>query len=198
LREEQEQYRAVEGAMAQGALIMQDALIDSILDPYRVRLGPSLYEGYRNHAYRMLNFARALAPPEPDRDERIAIMAAFHDLPFCLDGNLDYLDRAADLTDAWLEKHDRAAFRNEIRLMIGHHHKIRPYSGPSAPLVEATRKADWIDVSFCALRFGLSRTYVRAVATAFPLDGFYPRPAWPMVFRYAARNLWRPVPNLRW
>jgi hypothetical protein len=38
-----------------------------------------------------------LAPAEPERDERLAVMAAFHDLPFCLDGNLDYLDRAADL-----------------------------------------------------------------------------------------------------
>jgi hypothetical protein len=82
--------------------------------------------------------------------------------------------------------------------MIGHHHKIRSYRGPSAPFVEATRKADWIDVSFCALRFGLPRTYVCEVATAFPLDGFYPRPAWPMVARYAVHNLRRPIPNLRW
>jgi hypothetical protein len=184
--------------MTDRTLITVHALLDSILDPYRDALGRSLYTGYRNHAYRMLNFARALAPAEADRDERLAIMAAFHDLPFCLDGNLDYLDRAADLTDAWLEEHGRAAFRNEIRLMIGHHHKIRPYRGLSAPLVEATRKADWIDVSFCVLRFGISRGYVLGVAAAFPLDGFYPRPAWPMVFRYAARNLRRPIPNLRW
>jgi hypothetical protein len=184
--------------MMQVTLITQDALIDSILDPYRAALGPSLYAGYRYHAYRMLNFGRALAPPAPERDERLAVMAAFHDLPFCLDGNLDYLDRAADLTDAWLDHHGRAAWRDEIRLMIGHHHKIRPYRGPSAPLVEATRKTDWIDVSFCALRFGLPRTYVRNVATAFPLDGFYPRPAWPTVARYAVHNLCRPLPNLRW
>jgi len=64
--------------------------------------------------------------------------------------------------------------------------------------VEATRKADWIDVSFCALRFGLPRKYDRGVAAAFQLDGFYPRPAWPMVARYAAHDLRRPIPNLRW
>jgi hypothetical protein len=57
---------------------------------------------------------------------------------------------------------------------------------PYALLVEATRKADWIDVTFFALRFGLPRTYVREVATAFPLDGFYPTPAWPMVADHAA------------
>ena len=184
--------------MTPDTLITRDTLIASILEPYRAALGTSLYEGYRSHAYRMLNFGRALAPAEPDRDERLAVMAVFHDLPFCLDGNLDYLDRAADMTDAWLDKHGRAAWRDEIRLMIGHHHKIRPYRGPSAPLVEATRKADWIDVSFSALRFGLPRTYVHEVDKAFPLDGFYPFPAWPMVFRYAARHLRRPIPNLSW
>ena len=31
-----------------------------------------------------------------------------------------------------------------------------------------------------------------------PLDGFYPRPAWPMVARYAVHHLRRPIPNLRW
>ena len=184
--------------MTEVTIVTQDTLIESILDPYRAALKPSLYGGYRSHAYRMLNFARALAPAEPDRDERLAVMAAFHDLPFCLDGNLDYLGRAAELTDAWLDKYGQAAWRGEIRLMIGNHHKIRRYHGPCAPLVEATRKADWIDVSFCTVRFGLSRTYVRDVASAFPLDGFYPRPAWPMVARYAARNLSRPIPNLRW
>jgi hypothetical protein len=184
--------------MSQPTIIRQNALIDSILDNYRAALKPSLYEGYRSHAYRMLNFGRALAASAPERDERLSVMAAFHDLPFCLDGDLDYLDRAADLADDWLDKQGRAAWRDEIRLMIGNHHKIRRYRGPHSSLVEATRKADWIDVSFCALRFGLSRTYVHEVASAFPLDGFYPRPAWPMVARYAVQNLRRPLPNLRW
>lgn len=65
--------------MTEPTLITQDTLIDSILDPYRA-LGPSLYEGYRSHAYRMLNFGRALALSDPKRDERLTVMAAFHDL----------------------------------------------------------------------------------------------------------------------
>lgn len=173
--------------MSQITRIEQHALIESILEPYRDALGASLYRGYRSHAYRVLNFG-ASPGGVPDRDERLAVMAAFHDLPFCLGGNLDYLDRAAVLADEWLDTYGRAAWRDEIRLMIGQHHRIRPYRGPSASLVEATRKADWIDVSLCALRFGLPRTYVRGVASAFPLDGFWPRPAWPMVFRYAATS----------
>jgi hypothetical protein len=179
-------------------IITHDPVIESILEPYRTALGPSLYSGYRSHAYRMVHFARALTAPARDRDERLAVMAAFHDLPFCLSGNLDYLDAAADLADAWLNAHGRAAWREDVRRMISHHHKIRPYHGPSAPLVEATRKADWIDVTFGVLRFGLPRGYVQDVDAAFPLDGFYPGPAWRMVARYAVSNIRRPLPNLRW
>jgi len=58
--------------MTEPTLITQDTLIDSILDPYRA-LGPSLYEGYRSHAYRMLNFGRALALSDPKRDERLTV-----------------------------------------------------------------------------------------------------------------------------
>jgi hypothetical protein len=90
--------------MTQVTIVTKNALMDSILDPYRTALGPSLYMGYRNHAYGMLNFGQALAPAELDRNERLAVMAAFHDLPFCLDGDLDYLDRAADLTEPLAER----------------------------------------------------------------------------------------------
>ena len=41
--------------------------------------------------------------------------------------------------------------------MIRNHHRMRGYTGPHTPLVEACRKADWIDVSFAKLRFGIPR-----------------------------------------
>ena len=78
--------------MMEPTLITQDTLIDSILDHTAPRSGRRcMYESYRSHAYRMLNFGRALALSDPKRDERLAVMAAFHDLPFYLEGNLDYI-----------------------------------------------------------------------------------------------------------
>ena len=56
-------------------LVTQDALIESILDPYRGALGPSLYAGYRSHAYRMVNFARALRLSGTARHARNAASA---------------------------------------------------------------------------------------------------------------------------
>jgi hypothetical protein len=65
--------------------------------------------------------------------------------------------------------------------------------------VEAIRKADWIDVTFGALRFGIPRPVVREIARALPLDGFYtPQPALGRVLRYAVRHPRRPLPLLRW
>jgi hypothetical protein len=77
-------------------VVTEFTLVDEILEPHRAALGQFAFNGYRNHALRMVNFGRYLVPDEPARDDRLAIMAAFHDLPFFLDGNLDYLGTASD------------------------------------------------------------------------------------------------------
>src|SRR5205085_2908385 len=96
-------------------IVTGSALIDEILAPHEKGLGLS-YLGYRNHCLRMLNIGRYLVPDEPHRDDRLAIMAAFHDLPFFLDGDLDYLGRASDWARDWLLAAGRAEWEPEIRL----------------------------------------------------------------------------------
>jgi hypothetical protein len=179
-------------------VVTEFALIDEILEPHRDALGDFAFRGYRNHALRMVNFGRYLVPDEPARDDRLAIMAAFHDLPFFLDGNLDYLGRASDWARDYLVGIGRADWDPEIRLMIFNHHKVRRYRGPSEAMVEAMRKADWIDVSFTGLRFDIPRSFVREVSEAFPINDAYRGVALPMIGRYAIRHLSRPLPNLRW
>lgn len=184
--------------MPESALIRDHPLIEEILGPHRAGLG-EFYDPARSHAYRMLNWGRHLAPEEPFRDERLAIVAAFHDLPAFLDWHLeDYLERAADLAGGYLARAGHADWTDEIRLMIDNHHKVRSYRTPGGALVEATRRADWIEVSMGALRFGLPRDYLREIDAAFPL-----RPA--TYFRcmrkvgaYALRHPRRPLPMLRW
>ena len=100
-----------------------------------------------------------------------------------------------DFADEWLNAHGRAEWREDVRLMISHHHKIRLYHGRSEALVDAARNMNWIDVTFGVLPFGLPRSFVREVDSAFPLNGLYPGSAWRMVARYAARNLRRPLRN---
>ncbi|HEY3240305.1 MAG TPA: phosphohydrolase [Acidimicrobiia bacterium] len=178
-------------------IVAEFPLIDDILEPYRTGLGPG-YTGYRNHAFRMLNFGRYLTDDEPGRDDRFAIMGAFHDLPFFLDGNLNYLGRASDWARDYLVGMGRAEWDPEMRLMIENHHKVRRYRGPSAALVEAMRKADWIDVSFTKLRFGIPRSFIREVSEAFPINDAYIHVAMPMIGRYAIRHPRRPLPMMRW
>ena len=178
-------------------IVMESGLIDDILGPHQKGLGLK-YIGYRNHCFRMLNIGRYLVPDEPHRDDRIAVMAAFHDLPVFLDGDLDYLGRASDWARDFLADMGRPEWEPEIRLMIHNHHKVRPYTGPSAPMVEAMRKADWIDVTFTKVRFGIPRSFIRDVRAAFPINEALKGLALPMIGRYALSHVSRPLPMMRW
>jgi hypothetical protein len=179
------------------SLVTECALIEATLDPHRAVLGPR-HEGFRNHAFRMLNFARLLVPdPDGDRDQRLAVVAAFHDLPVILDGDLNYLSRAADLAERHLHVCGHPEWSEGVRLMICNHHKVRPYRGPHAAMVEAVRRADWVDASGGLLTAGLPRTYRHEVDAAFPLRPLL-RPGVTLVARYAVRHPRRPLPMLRW
>lgn len=178
-------------------IVTDSPLIDEILGEHQKGLGLR-YLGYRNHCYRMLNWGRFLVPDEDHRDDRFAIMAAFHDLPFFLDGDLDYLPTATRWADDFLERIGRSDWKPEMRLMIENHHKVRAYRGPHTAMVDAMRKADWIDVTFTKVRFGIPRGFVRDVRGAFPMNEAYKGFAIPGICRYAVRHLHRPLPMMRW
>ncbi len=172
-------------------------LLDEILDPYREGLGMG-YWGYRAHCYRMVNWARFVTRPEPYREEKLAIMTVLHDVPFFLTQDLDYLPAACDLATDYLASIDRVEWTEEIHLMINNHHKMRTYHGPYSTLVEAARKADWIDVSFTKLRFGIPRRFVVEVRATFPMNEAYKAVAMPAIAKYAVTHLNRPLPMMRW
>ena len=153
-------------------IVTESGLIDDILGPHQKGLGVG-YIGYRNHCFRMLNVGRYLVPDAPHRDDRFAIMSAFHDLPFFLDGDLDYLGRASGWASDYLEAMGRSEWEPEMRLMIHNHHKVRPYTGEYAPMVDAMRKADWIDVTFTKVRFGIPRRFIAEMRATFPLNEAY-------------------------
>ena len=60
-----------------------------------------------------------------------------------------------------------------LRGAIHWQHKIRPYTGPHREVIEACRKADWIDASKGMLRKGMSQSQIRRVEAAFPNFGFH-------------------------
>ena len=156
------------------SLLERIPTIDRVLDGHAASLGRD-FTAYRNHAYRVANFCAAHASPDPIALEKIAIAAAFHDLGIWTDGTFDYLDPSAGLARQHLSRSGREEWTEEITAMICEHHKLSKYRGDSRWLVESFRRADWTDVSTGLLRFGLPRSFVREVSTAWPSAGFHRR-----------------------
>jgi hypothetical protein len=190
---------AVEGGItiSESGVVTDLPMLDEILAPYRAGLGVG-YNGYRAHCYRMVNWARFVTEPQPFREEKLAIMTVLHDVPFFLTGDLDYLGKACDLATAHLRDIGHEEWTEEMHLMINNHHKMRRYTGPHAELVEACRKADWIDVSFTKLRYGIPRRRIVEVRATFPMNEAYKAVAMTSICKYAVRHLNRPLPMMRW
>jgi hypothetical protein len=152
-------------------------LIDEILEAHRewARGDDVGFDAYKAHAYRIVNFARALAPGDPEDDDKLAIAAAFHDLAAF--DTLDYLVPSIEAQDAWLRQVGRTQWSDELALVVAEHHRLSGYgpTRPHAPLVEAFRRADLVDVSQGLIRFGLPRTYVDDVRAAFDASVFFKR-----------------------
>lgn len=171
-------------------------LIDGLLEPWAGEIGPD-YLGYRNHVCRVAHFCHALRDLTVDERAKVLIAAAFHDLGIWTDDTFDYLDPSIALANAYLAENGLDAWQPEIEAMIDLHHQVRPVGDARRPLVEVFRRADWIDVSLGALRFGLPRSTVRAVRAAFPDAGFHRRLVTLALERFSKHPL-SPIPVLKW
>lgn len=147
-------------------------VLERVLDEYTAELGGD-FVGYRNHAYRVANLCFALSSGKPERLEKIAIAAAFHDIGIWADRTFDYLPPSTRLATAYLEKSGRADWVPEISEIILQHHKLSTYRDNPAWLVESFRRADLIDVSRGLFRFGLPRTFVSELYREWPGAGFH-------------------------
>jgi len=152
-------------------------LVEEILESHRylARGDDAGYDAYKAHVYRVVNFARALTPDVPDRDDKLAIAAAFHDLAAF--ETLDYLVPSIQAQDVWLQQTRRETWSDELALIVAEHHRLSGYgpTRPYAPLVESVRRADLVDVSQGLIRFGLPSSYVKEVRAAFDACVFFKR-----------------------
>lgn len=110
---------------------------------------------------------------------------------------LDYLESSSVLARRYLDEIGREDWSEQITCMISYHHKITAYRGKYANLVEAFRKADWIDVSFGLRKFGLPPQWLQSLHEQLPLYTFYPRTLLPLIGGYMLRHPFRPLPNFR-
>jgi hypothetical protein len=56
--------------------------------------------------------------------------------------------------------------------MIANHHKITRVRVDADSLVEAFRRADWVDVSRGFRRFGVARPFIKSLFATWPSAGF--------------------------
>jgi hypothetical protein len=176
-------------------LLTELGALDEVLQAHAAELGDD-FTGYRNHTYRVVNLCVALSSGGPTTIDKIVVAAAFHDLGIWTDGTFDYLAPSVRLAGAHLMETGRSDWLPEVTAMIAKHHKISRDRRDPHPLVEAFRRADWVDVSMGAIRFGLGRAFLREIAAAWPSAGFHRRLVQLSLQRWRTHPL-SPFPMLR-
>ena len=178
-----------------GYLLENLPTVDTILWGHRQALGRD-FDAYRNHAHRVAHLCIAQAERDHDQIERIAVAAAFHDLGIWTERTFDYLQPSMTLAADHLAASGRPGWIPEVAAMILEHHKVLPYRGEAAWLVESFRRADWIDVSFGVVGFGVPRRVLERLVARWPRAGFHRRLA-QLEARRLLTHPWNPLPMVR-
>ena len=151
-------------------LLTHIPIIDDVLNEHATALG-SDFPGYRNHVYRIANLCVAIAGRS--ELEKIAVAAVFHDLGIWMNGTFDYIAPSIALAHDYLVARGREDWIVEIEGMIADHHKITRSTADPDSLIEAFRRADWIDVTRGLRRFGIPRPLVARLFATWPSAGFH-------------------------
>lgn len=176
--------------------LASNPLVDEILADHRSWSNgdDDGWAGYRNHAQRVFLFAQRLRHADAEADEKLAVVAAFHDLAVFT--TVDYLAPNLEAMDTWLTARGQAGWRREIGLAMTLHHRVRPYHGEAAALVEPVRRADWVECTAGAITFGLPRAFVRQAQRQFPMGRFASRSA-AKILAHAIAHPTNPLPFWR-
>ncbi|MEO0587826.1 MAG: phosphohydrolase [Planctomycetota bacterium] len=152
-------------------VVAESERIDRLLEPFRAALGDD-YAAYRGHVYRVVTYAMHFLGG--DESERALIETAFvyHDVGLWTEHELAYLEPSEARAVADNEAQGWGLDGEALRAIIHWHHKVTRYRGPHERVVEAARRADWIDATGGWRRMGLSWSQVAAVESAIPNYGF--------------------------
>ncbi len=110
-----------------------------------------------------------------EANEKIAVAAVFHAPWIWTNRTFDYIAPSITLLHYYLVARSREDWTAEIEKMIADHHKITPSTADPDLLVEAFRRADWIDVTRGLRGFGIPRAFVARLFATWPDAGFHRR-----------------------
>lgn len=171
--------------------------IELILQYYTKPLGKQ-YNAYRNHVYRVYHLTLLLAEKDfGSLDlENLAIASACQELGFWTHRTLDYLQPSEDLAENFMTING-AGNKETVALAIRNHHQMSKYAGSESHLVEPFRKADLIDTSMSAIRFGLPKKLYLGLCKDFPYLGFHTF-IFGQICKRMISNPLRPLPMIQW
>lgn len=151
---------------------LERPLIEELLAEYREVIGDD-FDGYRNHVYRAVTYAMHFLDQDSKAERVVETGMSYHDIGLWTDHELAYLEPSEAVA---LSDNTQQGWGLEPELLQGiihWHHKVFRYRGAHERIIEACRKADWIDASKGWIRKGMSRRNVLAVEDAFPNCGFH-------------------------
>ncbi|MEO1593512.1 MAG: phosphohydrolase [Cyanobacteria bacterium J06632_22] len=158
--------------MSEMIILPERHRVEALLAPYQQMMGQD-FPGYRNHVYRAITYAMHFLGNASEHEQMVETTFVYHDIGLWSDHALAYLEPSEALALADNEKYGWGLDPEVLQGAIHWHHKIFPYKGANQAVIEACRKADWIDASKGLLRKGLDKSDIQAVEAAFPNLGFH-------------------------
>lgn len=152
-------------------IISDSQFVEDHLLEYKELIG-SDYDGYRGHIYRVLTYTMHFLHGDEKHLHIIAAALVYHDLGLWTDSTLSYIEPSCQRAQENLAGFDSVE-KQLIDDIINYHHKFTAFEGEHADVVNAVRRADWIDASFGILSKGMPRNHIRAVMHAIPESGFH-------------------------
>jgi len=147
-------------------------LVETLLARYEQQIGQD-FLGYRNHVYRTITYAMHFLDGRSEFEPTVETGFVYHDIGLWTHRELAYLEPSESVAIADNAAQGWGLDPELLRGIIHWHHKVFRYTGPYSEVIEACRKADWIDASQGWLRKGISRSMIRQVELAFPNCGFH-------------------------
>jgi hypothetical protein len=151
---------------------IQRPRVEELLAPYRTLIGRD-YGGYRNHVYRCVTYAMHYLASADEYEKLVETAFVYHDIGLWTDKKLAYLEPSEAVALRDNEKYSWGLDPDALRGAIHWHHKVFKYKGVHATVIEACRKADWIDATQGWCRKGISRSDIAKVESTFPNCGFH-------------------------
>lgn len=153
-------------------IITDSPLIEKYLQEHKDALGPD-YNGYRGHLYRVLSYTLHFLNGDETQLKPIAAALVYHDIGLWTDNKLDYLEPSSDRAKKELSKEFSTEELQLIHDIIYWHHKITAFQGKHEEVVNAVRKADWIDATKGVISKGMPRNHIATVQDSIPNAGFH-------------------------